>query len=165
MSALHRVIRFVSASPTFDPHQSALARPDRRSEREESHREAGMAFLTSLRGWVQRQKDLLALDALGSEGRRDIAQDLNLSELTSLRPCVAWAWRQRGTAENAPGARSIRRNSASLIRPSCAIWWSSAPNATRSPVAAAILRCVLPQRNTTNTARMRKRSRRCKKKK
>ena len=41
-----------------------------------------MAFLTSLRGWVQRQKDLLALDALGSEGRRDIAQDLNLSELT-----------------------------------------------------------------------------------
>jgi hypothetical protein len=57
-----------------------------------------MAFLTSLRGWVQRQKDLLALDALGSEGRRDIAQDLNLSEST----LCGLASRGHGASEELP---------------------------------------------------------------
>ena len=41
-----------------------------------------MVFFSSFRSWVERQKDLCALDALGTEGRRDIAQDLSLSEST-----------------------------------------------------------------------------------
>jgi hypothetical protein len=47
---------------------------------------------------VQRQKDLLALDALGSEGRRDIAQDLNLSEST----LCGLASRGHGASEELP---------------------------------------------------------------
>jgi hypothetical protein len=57
-----------------------------------------MAFLTSFRSWVQRQKDLRALDALGSEGRRDIAQDLSLSEST----LCGLASRGTGASEELP---------------------------------------------------------------
>jgi len=41
-----------------------------------------MSFLSSVRAWINRQSDLRALESMGAEGRRDIAQDLNVSAST-----------------------------------------------------------------------------------
>jgi hypothetical protein len=41
-----------------------------------------LALFSIFRGWLKRQADMRALEALGPEGRREIAQDFSLSEST-----------------------------------------------------------------------------------
>lgn len=41
-----------------------------------------MTLFSTVRGWLKRQADLRALEALGPEGRREIAQDFGLCDST-----------------------------------------------------------------------------------
>jgi hypothetical protein len=60
-----------------------------------------MALLSIFRGWLKRQADMRALEALGPDGRRDIAQDLSLSDSTLSGLAARGSWRRRPVAQDA----------------------------------------------------------------